>query len=84
MSKKLSLWFTNASADLKARVVKAAGINRPYLSQIAHGHRQIKIAGAARLETAITKLDPASGITRADIVPECAQCPFYRACKKGK
>ncbi len=84
MSRKLKTWYTNASAEDKARVAKAAGLRRSYLSQLAHGHRQVKVAGAVRLENAIVKLDPASGITRADIVPECAKCPFYLACKKGK
>jgi DNA-binding transcriptional regulator YdaS (Cro superfamily) len=49
---KFKTYFTNLSADGKKELAKSLGTSAPYLSQVAHGHRNAGAGILLRIEKA--------------------------------
>lgn len=83
----LKKWMIAATADEIRSLVKQADTSRDYLYQIVGGHRTASADLAGRIETAAEALRLKSKgrlpkLTRADLAPACAECPYFRKCSK--
>lgn len=83
---KLKDWETWATAAEQKALVRAAGTSHAHLfRQLANGHRSASAGLAGKIEAAAEKLRRASDgrlpqLTRADLCPACAECPYMKAC----
>jgi hypothetical protein len=76
-------WMKQSTRAQKQRLAKLAGGNYMYLYQMLSGDRDAGSKFAAALEKASRKMDVALPVlTRGDVCKVCADCPYYKKCKK--
>lgn len=84
---KLKEWLKLASRQEQEDLVLHAGTSRDYLYQISTGKRQASADTAARIEIAAKNIGKSSKgrlpvLTRKDICPACADCPYKKKCRE--
>lgn len=82
-------WMLLATADEQSELAKLAKTTRNYLYQLASDQRTSKPRLAGRIAEASVKMHKKSRkrlpiLTRADLVPDCAECPYAQKCLKLK
>ncbi len=87
-------WMKNSATDEKTTVAEMAGTSlhqlrlMQYAMEGKENGRQASAELAGRVEQAIAKLAKRPRykalpvVTRGDICPACADCPYMKACKK--
>lgn len=82
----MKLWMNQANASEQLALARLAHTSREYLYQLSSGTRVASAEIAGRIEASakhISDKKPDSKlpvITRADLAPACAKCPYAKKC----
>lgn len=82
-------WMEAATTHEQIMLAAAAETSRAYLYRLASGARTASAELAGRLEEAAADLRAVSKgrlpvLTRGDLCPACAGCPYFQKCTIGK
>ena len=77
VTEEFRAWMRTATVRQKQAVATAAGTSLSMLYQLASEARHASSELASRIEKASGKK-----LTRADISETCAECRYYKRCKK--
>jgi DNA-binding transcriptional regulator YdaS (Cro superfamily) len=70
-------WMRTATVRQKRAAAARAGTSLSMLYQLASEARHASSELASRIETAVK-----GAVTRADVSETCAECKYYKKCKK--
>lgn len=74
-------WWRKLSTAQKREIAKRAKTVPNYLDQIACGTRSLTVEMAGRIEHASESVSP---IARGEAHPACAECPYWKAARRGR
>lgn len=89
---KLNEWFAKATPPERLRLAELAGISFSYVRAIIYGKRTGMLEVTVKLINSARQIRETGGdevmarlpdVQRGDVIPVCAGCPFYQACKKA-
>lgn len=73
-------WWASANKAQREQLLAQMGDSASAVRHIAAGRRQMSVCMAAKLEQAMLAVNGIEPLTRTEMRPECASCPFARAC----